>query len=107
MDDPVDYLMVLNKRDDPHMASTCRATQGVHFIHLSDHLCPAFETGVAPAENFLHKRKPDELFPKQQREDLVGEDFLDNLVMETTDTVKSAIRDCVSRGVIFYERIGA
>jgi hypothetical protein len=53
---------------------------------------------VAPPENFLHQRKPDELFPQKQGKDLMGEDFLDNLVMETTDTVKSAIRGCASFG---------
>jgi hypothetical protein len=36
------------------------------------------ETCVAPAENFLHQRKADELFPEQQGEDLMGEDFLDH-----------------------------
>jgi len=56
------------------------------------------ETCVAPAENFLDKRKTYELFPKQQGEDLMGEDFLDNLVMETTDTVDSAIRGCAPFG---------
>ena len=34
-------------------------------------------TIVAPAEDFLDKRKADELFPEKQREDLMGEDFLD------------------------------
>jgi len=28
---------------------------------------------VAPAKNLLHKRKPDELFPKQQREELLDD----------------------------------
>ena len=36
------------------------------------------ETCVAPAENFLHIGKADELFPEKQGEDLVGEDFLDS-----------------------------
>jgi hypothetical protein len=31
-------------------------------------------------------------------EDLVGEDFLEDLVMETTDTVKSIIWGCASFG---------
>lgn len=56
------------------------------------------ETCVAPAENFLHIGKADELFPEKQGEDLVGEDFLDNLVMETTDSVKSTIRGSASFG---------
>ena len=54
------------------------------------------ETCVAPAEDLLHQRKADELFPEKQREDLVGEDFLDNLVMETTNMMESAIRSCAS-----------
>ncbi|NOR22471.1 MAG: hypothetical protein GQ476_07300 [Candidatus Aminicenantes bacterium] len=37
------------------------------------------------------KRKPDELLPKQQGKDLMSEDFLDKLVMETTDTVENTI----------------
>jgi hypothetical protein len=40
----------------------------------------------------------DELFPKQEGEDLMGEDFLDELVMETTDMVKGTIRGCASFG---------
>jgi len=35
---------------------------------------------------------------QKQRENLVGEDFLDNLVLETTDTLKSTIRGCASLG---------
>jgi len=54
------------------------------------------ETCVAPGEDFLDKGKADELFPEKQREDLMGEDFLDNLVMETTDTVEGTIRGCAS-----------
>ncbi len=56
------------------------------------------ETCVAPAEDLLDQGKADELFPEQQREDLMGEDFLDDLVMETRDTVKSTIRGCASFG---------
>ena len=53
---------------------------------------------MAPAENFLDKGKADELFPEQQGENLMGEAFLDDLVMETTDTVESTIRGCASFG---------
>ena len=60
----------------------------------SSDLAVDVETSVAPAEDLLDKGKADELFPDKQREDLVGEDLLDNLVMETTDTVKSTIRGC-------------
>jgi hypothetical protein len=50
------------------------------------------ETRMAPVEDLLHQGKTYELFPKHQGEDLVGEESLDELVVETTDTVKSAIR---------------
>ncbi len=56
------------------------------------------ETCVVPAEDLLNKGKADQLFSEQQGEDLVGEDFLDGLVMETTDMVKSTIRGCASFG---------
>jgi hypothetical protein len=54
------------------------------------------ESCVVSAENLLHKGKADELFPEKQREDLVGEDILDNLVMETTNMVEGTIRGCAS-----------
>jgi hypothetical protein len=53
---------------------------------------------VAPAEDLLYEGKADELFPEKQREDLVGEDFLDDFVMEARYMVKSAIRGCASFG---------
>ncbi len=53
---------------------------------------------MAPAEDFLDKGKADKLFSKQQGKDLVGEDFLDNLIMETTETMESAIRGCAPFG---------
>jgi len=65
---------------------------------LSSDLAVDVETCVAPVEDFLDQGKADELFPEQQREDLVGEDLLDNLVMETTYPVKGAIRSCPSFG---------
>ena len=52
------------------------------------------ETCVAPVEDLLHKGEADELFQEKQGEDLMGEDLLDDLVMETTDTVEDAIRGC-------------
>jgi hypothetical protein len=58
------------------------------------------ETCVVPVEDFLHQGKADELFLQQQREDLVGEDFLDDLIVETRDAVKSAIRGCATRFLI-------
>ena len=67
-------------------------------LGCSPDLTVGVETCVVPAENFLHKRKADEFFPKQQGEDLMGKDFLDNLVMETTDTVEGTIRGCAPFG---------
>jgi len=61
---------------------------------LRPDLAMNIETCVAPAEDLLDKGKADELSPEKQREDLVGEYFLDNLVMETTDTMESTIRGC-------------
>jgi len=65
-------------------------------------LCPDFavdvEACMAPVEDLLHQRKADELFPQEHGEDLMGEDFLDDLVMETTDMVKSTIQGCASFG---------
>jgi putative transposase len=49
---------------------------------------------VAPVEDLLHQGQPDELFPQQQGEDLMGEDFLDGLVVEAGDMVKNTIRGC-------------
>jgi hypothetical protein len=51
---------------------------------------------VAPVEDLLYQGQPDELFPQQQGEDLMGEDLLDNPVMETVDMVKGTIRGCAS-----------
>ena len=56
------------------------------------------ETCVAPVEDLLNQRKADELFPQQQGEDLMGEDLLDEPVMEAGDMVKSTIRGCASFG---------
>jgi len=56
------------------------------------------ESSVAPVEDLPHQGKADELFPEQQGEDLMGEDLLDDLVMETRDTVKRTIRGCASFG---------
>ncbi len=75
---------------------------------MADSLCLAFglspdltvdvEACVTPAEDLLDKGKADELFPQQQGKDLMGEDLLECLLMETTDTVKSTIRGCASFG---------
>jgi len=65
---------------------------------LSPDLAVDVEPCMAPAEDLPHQGKPDELFPQQRREDLMGEDFLDNLVMETADTMESAIRSCAPFG---------
>jgi hypothetical protein len=73
---------------------------------FADSLCLSFrcspdlavdvETCVAPAEDLLHQGKPDELFPKQQGEDLMSEDFLNDLVMKTANAMESTIRRCAS-----------
>jgi len=49
------------------------------------------ETRMTPAEDLLHQGKADELFPEQQGEDLVSEDFLDDLVMEARDMVERPV----------------
>ena len=72
--------------------SLCRS------LGLSPDLTVDVETCVAPAEDLPHQRKGNELFPEKHGEDLVGEDFLDNLVMEARDMVKSTIRGCASFG---------
>jgi MFS family permease len=41
-------------------------------------------------------RKPDEFFPKQQGEHFMGEESLDNLITETTDTVEAVINPVVA-----------
>lgn len=69
------------------------------FLGLSPDLAMDVETCMMPAEDLLHQNKPDELFPNQQGEDLMGEKFLDNLVMEAGDMVESAIRGCVQSGI--------
>ena len=53
---------------------------------------------MAPGEDFLDKRKADELFPNQQGEDLMGKDLADALIMEAGDMVEGAIRGCASLG---------
>jgi len=73
--DLIDNLVIIYKRYDGHFASTGGAQQRVDFIHLADHVGPA-----------------DELFPQKQGKDLVGEDFLDNLVMETTERLSPGER---------------
>jgi len=61
-------------------------------LSLRPDLAVDVETCMAPAEDLLHQGKPDELFPQQHGEDLAGEDFLDDIVMEAGDMVKGAIR---------------
>jgi len=46
------------------------------------------ETCVAPAEYLLDKGKADKLFPEKQREDLMGEESLDTLIMEAGNLMK-------------------
>ncbi len=37
---------------------------------------------MGPGENLLYKGKADELFPKQEREELSGEESLDEVILE-------------------------
>jgi hypothetical protein len=41
-DNLIDNFMIFNERDDLHLASTGRAKQRINFIHLANHLSPAF-----------------------------------------------------------------
>jgi len=52
------------------------------------------ESSMPPGENLLHKGETDVLFPKQQGEDLMGEDLADALIMEAGDMVEGAIWVC-------------
>jgi hypothetical protein len=62
-------------------------------LSLRPDLAVDIETSMAPVEDLLHQRKSDEFFPQKQGEDLMGEDFLKCLIMETGDMVKNTIRD--------------
>ena len=53
---------------------------------------------MAPAEDFLDEGQPDEPFLQLQGEDFMSEEFLNNLVMETTDMVKGSIQGCAFLG---------
>jgi len=63
-------------------------------LGLSPDFTVEVETWMLPAENLLYKGKADELFPKQQGEDLMGEDLADALIMEAGDMVEGAIWGC-------------
>jgi hypothetical protein len=65
---------------------------------LRSDLAVHVESWVAPGEDFLDKGKADELFPKQQGEDLMGEDFAEALIMEAGDMVEGAIWGCAPLG---------
>ncbi len=52
------------------------------FLGLSPDLTVDIETCVVPGEDLLDQRKADELFPKQQRKDLMGEKIADGAIME-------------------------
>jgi len=51
-------------------------------LGLRSDLAMDVETCVAPGEDLLDQRKADELFPKQQRKDLMGEKIADGAIME-------------------------
>jgi len=44
--------------------------------------------------DLLHQMKSDELFSQKQGKDFVGENFLDNLVMETGNMMEVPTRGC-------------
>ncbi len=67
-------------------------------LGLSSDLAVHVESCVVPGEDFLDQGKADELFPKQQGEDLMGEDLADCLIMEAGDMVEGAIWSCASLG---------
>ncbi len=52
-------------------------------LGLRPDLAVDVETCVVSGEDFLHKLETDELFPKQEREELSGEESLDKVIMET------------------------
>jgi hypothetical protein len=104
-DDLIDGLRIFDESDNLHFASTRRAQQRIELVDLArclieekplqtqqrpdhvlaDSLCLSLglssdlavnvEACVAPAEDFLHKGKANELLPKKQREDLMGKDL--------------------------------
>ena len=69
---------------------------------FTDSFCFAFGLGpdlavdvepcVTLVEDFLYEGKPDELFPQKQGKDFVGEDLLDNLIMEKANMMEGSIR---------------
>jgi len=67
-------------------------------LGLSSDLAVHVESCMVPGEDFLYKGKTDELFPKQQGEDLMGEDLADALIMEAGDMVEGAIWGCAPLG---------
>jgi hypothetical protein len=67
-------------------------------LGLRPDLAVDVETCVALVEDLLDQEKADEFFPQKQGENLMGEDFLDHLVMVARDTVESAIWRCASFG---------
>jgi hypothetical protein len=65
---------------------------------LSPDFTVDIETSMAPVEDLLYQRESDEFFPQKQGENLMGEDFLECLVMEAKDAMEDTIRGCASFG---------
>ncbi len=65
-------------------------------LGCSPDLAVDVETGMAPAENLLDQGEADELFPKQQGEDLMGEELSNKVIMETRDTMEDTLWSCAS-----------
>jgi len=83
-----------------HAAAAGWIDQGGHLVNLEDRLCPAFGRHISRVIFYDGGMtwKVDELFPQQRVEDLMGEDFLDELVMEKGDMLEGTIRSCASLG---------
>ena len=49
------------------------------------------ESSMPPGENLLHKGETDELFIKQKRENFMGKELLNKVIIEVGDTVEGTI----------------
>jgi len=49
------------------------------------------ESSMPPGENLLHKGETDELFSKQKRENFMGKELLNEVIIEVGNTVKGTI----------------
>lgn len=63
---------------------------GIHLCSGSD-FAVNVESSMPPGENLLHKGETDELFGKQKRENFIGKELLNKVIIEAADTVEGAI----------------